>query len=270
MQGRSPGAGARGNQSTAPRLATDTTTGWADRLAQLLLDARTGADVDPAQFPDLALDAGYDIQDAAAAISTAAGDPVVGYKIGLTTAAAQRSLGAAEPGWGRLYESGVVDGPARIELDSRPTSVEVELAVRTGPDGAIAAVAPAVEVVSSRWQQGPPAIGAWAADNGMSTWAVFGEWSEPGAEILSSCRAHATFDGRTLEGISQEATDNLAWLRRELRRRGRELEPNSLVLTGAVIGPVPVPPGGGTLRGQIEGLGEVSVELVAERPASFS
>lgn len=264
MQGHSPGAGTRDSQSTAPgpRPGTGTAPEWALRLAQLLHDARTGADVDPAQFPDLALDTGYDIQDAAAEISTTAGDPVVGYKIGLTTAAAQRSLGAAEPGWGRLYESTVVDAPARIELDSRATSVEVELAVRTGPDGTIVAVAPSIEVVSSRWLQGPPGIGAWAADNGMSTWAVFGEWSEPGAEILSSCRAHATFDGRTLEGVSQETADNLAWLRSELRRRGRDLEPDSLVLTGAVIGPVPVPAGGGTLRAQIAGLGEVSVELV--------
>ncbi len=78
----------------------------------------------------------------------AAGETPVGWKIGFNTPAIQEHFGLADPVVGYLTDAGVSPDGATVSLAGwGAPAVEVELAIRVGDDGAVAGLAPALELV---------------------------------------------------------------------------------------------------------------------------
>ena len=120
----------------------------------------------------------YAIQDKVVALRLAAGERIVGKKIGLTSPAVQAQLGVDQPDYGVLFDTmdRTGKGPIPMELLMQP-KVEGELAFVLGeglkdPEmdmetlkSAIVAVQPAIEIVGSRVENWNIKISDTIADN---------------------------------------------------------------------------------------------------------
>ena len=95
----------------------------------------------------------YELQDAVTRLRVAAGDRVIGYKVGCTGAGTVQQFGMAGPIRGCLFESEV--RPYQETLDNHDfanLAIEGEMALRIGADGAVASVFPVVELPPFRIQ----------------------------------------------------------------------------------------------------------------------
>jgi len=207
------------------------------------------------------------------------GRVATGWKIGLTSLAAQRHFDAGEPCFGQLFAdmssaSGAVIEPGRF---GRPR-VEAEVAFRFGrdlPEGesrfetvadAITEVMPAIEIVDSRYPTGPADLGELIADNVSGAGYVLGPATTFTRDFdLASCRA-SVFRNGTLEcaGSGSECLGSplnaLAWLAGELDRRNRRLREGEIVLSGSLIQPLLVSPGD-ELEVALDDLGSVQISF---------
>ena len=78
----------------------------------------------------------------------AAGAAPVGWKIGFNTPAIQQHFGLTDAVVGYMVDTGVSADGATVSLAGwAAPAVEVEVAVRVGDDGAVAGLAPALELV---------------------------------------------------------------------------------------------------------------------------
>jgi 2-keto-4-pentenoate hydratase len=231
-----------------------------DELAQLLRHARlTGTPVPRATAPDIDAASGHAVQAAGRALAMAAGERVVGRKVGLTSAAAQQTMDTDGPVSGYLLGTTVARAAAEFDgsgLGAPRVEVEVAFVLAAPLEGsqvsaadvraATEYVAPALEIVDSRWAGGPPGVGALLADNVSAAAVVLGEAVDPGAD-LTDVRATVQLGDRTAAGDAGAVLGDpalaVAWLVADLHRRGERLEAGDLVISGALIGPVPVQPG---------------------------
>ncbi len=193
----------------------------------------------------------------------------VGYKVGLTTEAAQQYFGSDGPCFGRLFaDMGTRDG-GTIEAGrySRPR-IEAEIAFRIGPDGAEALI-PALEIVESRYAKGPRGIAELIADNVSGAGFVLGRAIalESGFDF-EGCRVVVRRNGiPECEGVGGSCLGSparsLEWLAAELRRRDRGLARGDVVLAGSLVVPFEAH-AGDEIRADFEGLGSVSVRFGEE------
>jgi 2-keto-4-pentenoate hydratase len=187
----------------------------------------------------------------------AAGERPVGYKVGLTTAAAQAAFGIDEPVRGTLMSTMLVKDGAILELTRLlAPRVEAEVALILGHAisganvdeadvvDAVASVAPAIEVVDSR-------IEGWAAnavdlvaDAGAAAAVVLGEPVRfTGADSLpQTCVLHhgRQVHAGTAGAVQGGVLGSLAWLARHLAASGRGLEAGDVVMAGTWTTPQPV------------------------------
>jgi len=232
-----------------------------DLVRELARAEREGGAIDASAAAGLDLAAGYAVQDRIAGLAAELGRDAVGFKIGLTTPEARRPLGAREPGSGRLFADRVHASPTRVALGGHAVSFEVEVAVRVGAHGSPVSWCPAIEVVRSRWRGGPPSLGGWVADNASAESVCLGTWIE--GRVPRIATAWASWGGSRLTADTAAARRNLDWLERHLDERGLTLEPGSIVLTGSIIGPVPVPRSGIDLAAGLAGADALSLEFSA-------
>jgi hypothetical protein len=108
---------------------------------ELLAAYRTGKTLPPltSTYPGLTVDEAYAIQQRQTLTRTGAGAGIVGFKIGLTSAAMQQQLGVDQPDyvWGaetgsKPLSCGFADGRARY-CDASATPAEVAWCCRSWP-----------------------------------------------------------------------------------------------------------------------------------------
>lgn len=213
---------------------------------------RAGSRADLAR-PPLTADQGSRIRRLVVQRHADDGDPVVGHKIGLGTADAQAHYGVTSPGRGYLFRSQVLESGAHVDTGELSLLVEPEIAVTMGSDvtladassdtrllQAVAYAQTAIEVVGSRWHPSPGgSIGAWMADNGMAVRTVLGRQRVPLS--VGEVTVDMTVSGEPREDRAVPAVaDNLRWLVRDLAEDGESLRRGMVVLTGALIPPIPV------------------------------
>ncbi len=217
-----------------------------------------GADLRPAT-----LGAAYEIQNE---ISTLAGSPRVGWKLGATSVSAQRALGLDGPFFAPLlrrfcHESGTVialpvkQGPGveaefavllGAELPARPEAYD-----RDSVAAAVAAVCPAIEIAGSRLVDGmaKPDPMMIVADGGSNIGFVQGEphagWAgldlaAQEVTLFINGEQSASGNGGMVMG---HPLDAVAWLANELSRDGRGLNVGDVITTGSCTGLTPVHPG---------------------------
>lgn len=196
---------------------------------------------------------GYRIQGLLIEAAEQNGARRVGWKIGLTSAAARAKAGAQEPFHGVLLDHMVVsDAGGELDLDCMiAPRVEVEIAARIAVDvvgpvasadmlGSIDGWAVAAEVVDTAitdWAISPVDM---AADNGCVAYAVVGEF-QVGCPIPQSVMSAVILrEGLQIAAASfahppmNEIAENLAWLANAATKTGRHLRQGDIVLTGAL------------------------------------
>ncbi|MEU6041772.1 fumarylacetoacetate hydrolase family protein [Actinomadura sp. NPDC047616] len=247
-------------------------------LAQRLWQAGNGAAaVDSAMADRLDdLESAYAVESATRALAVAAGDRVIGYKIGLTSAPARDAFGAAEPAAGHLLAGRLLeDGRPLTTAGLFEAKVEVEIAfvlgeALSGPyvtaqdvHDATAAVAPAFEIVDSRWRGGARTLPMLVADNTNAARAVLGSRVVPPAD-LSKITATLSIGSRTVPGsataVMGDPAKAVAWLAGHLLRGGTRLEAGDIVLSGTLCAPTAIS-AGDRLVADLGELGRVAVDV---------
>jgi len=221
------------------------------------------------------LGAAYAVQAAWVAGQVAAGDTIIGRKIGLTSPAVQAQLGVNQPDFGTLLATmGCSPGePVDIGRLLQPR-IEAEVAFflagdLDGPDiglgdvlAATGAVAPALEIVDSRIAGWDISIVDTVADNASSGLFTVGPKSPPCGLDLATCPMRlwrgeeevSAGSGSTCLGHPALA---VAWLASAARSYGQPLRAGEIVLSGA-LGPMVPVRAGDRFTAEIGGLGQVT------------
>ena len=209
-----------------------------------------------------------------------AGMARVGYKVGSTSAEAQKVLGTHEPGASPVLAGFFHESPARVEVDlSHYPAVEGEFALRLGRDlppsgrpyafddvaDAVEAVAGAIEVVGSRFAGGLAGKGRLltTADFGANIALVVGPWTENWRELnLAAHGVDLSVDGALWDsGTGARALGHplnvLQWL---ADKQEGGLQAGEIVSTGTCTGLAEIAPGNYVVA-NFGTLGRVDVEF---------
>lgn len=217
--------------------------------------------------PAMTMDDAYAIQAAWVARKVAAGDPVIGWKIGLTSKAMQAALSIDIPDSGVLLQSMAFANGARIAADRfiQPR-IEAEIAfvmrddvpADATPERILAAtdyVAPALEVLDTRIFRKDPVSGRLRtvfdtiSDNAANGGIVLGEPQRDlahcdlawiGAIVSRNTEVEETGLGA---GVLGDPLVSMAWLAQRLGAYGQRIRAGQVVLSGSFIRPVEAPPG---------------------------
>ncbi|TKK91564.1 4-oxalocrotonate decarboxylase [Herbidospora galbida] len=239
----------------------------ADRLDQAALTATA--------IPRLAAAAGldpagaYDVQRALIERRLARGERLVGLKMGLTSRAKMAQVGVDEVIWGHLTDGMRIDDGGALDLTRlihARAEPEVAFLLSHDPEPVIRAVAPALEVIDSRFEGFDFSLPDVIADNTSASGFVVGPW-RPAPEGLDNLGVLLEVNGRVVQtgstaailGDPRRAFDAAVRL---AGGRGVELRDGWIVLAGAATAAVPLSPGD-HVRAVVEKLGTASFKAAS-------
>ncbi|MEH1013610.1 4-oxalocrotonate decarboxylase [Micromonospora sp. CPCC 206060] len=226
----------------------------------------------------LDVDGGYAVQAALVGRRLARGERLVGLKMGLTSRAKMAQVGVDEVIWGRLTDGmrvpdgGTVDPAAFIHPRAEP---EVAFLLDRLPEpgepvgdftDAVRAVAPAIELIDSRYANFRFSLPDVIADNTSAAAFAIGPWS-PVPDGLDNLGVLLEIDGRIAQVGSTAAIlgDPRRALDEGLRLAGRYgVRPAGgwVFLAGAATAAVPLRPGN-HVRAVVEKLGTATLKAAA-------
>ncbi|MFV2088347.1 2-keto-4-pentenoate hydratase [Micromonospora sp. LOL_021] len=224
----------------------------------------------------------YRVQAAAYRMRLDRGESAAGVKLGFTSRAKMAQMGISEIIVGRLTERmRIADGDA-VDLDDLiHPRIEPEIAYllaedigdedtgtdasgldrRPPPPSAVAAVAPALEIIDSRYRDFSFSLADVVADNASSARYAIGPWQRPDRDV-GNLAVRLDVGGRLAEvgstaailGHPYRALHRLVRLGRD---QGIPLRAGDVVLAGAATAAVPFI--GGLAECAVAGLGRVQV-----------
>lgn len=212
------------------------------------------------QFPaGMDLDCAYAVQRALIDLRLARGERRIGMKMGFTSHAKMIQMGVSDMIWGRLTDAMCVEDGGTIALgDFVHPRVEPEVAFLLGRRlvghvteaeafEAISAVAPALEIIDSRYQNFRFSLCDVVADNASSSALVVGPWTDRLVDMTNLAMA-MSFDGQVIQQGSSAAIlgDPLLSLvaaARLVAESGEVLEAGDIVLAGAATSAEALAPG---------------------------
>lgn len=190
----------------------------------------------------------YEIQRASIARRLARGERRVGMKMGFTSRAKMLQMGLSDVIWGRLTSGMQVEENTAVDLARfvHPR-VEPEIAFvlkrglngdETGPAAlaAVEAIAPALEIIDSRYRDFRFSLPEVIADNASSSGFVIGPWNSPKIDF-SNLGLVLTIDGRAVQVGSTAALlghplRSLVAAARLAAAAGEPLEAGAIVMAG--------------------------------------
>lgn len=207
----------------------------------------------------------------------------VGFKVGSTSAEAQKILGTTEPGASPVLTGFFHTSPAVIPIDpAHMPSIEGEFGVRIGQDlpprsteytfdeivDAVDGVTGAIEVVGSRFAGGLAGKGRLltTADCGANIALAIGDWITDWRGFdLAAHEVSVSANGTLREtGTGSRALGHplnvLVWLANKQSATGRGLHRGEIVSTGTCTGLLAVSPGDAVVA-DFGALGKVEVEF---------
>lgn len=242
---------------------------------------------DPDVSVDLDVDTAYAIQNEVVRRREGRGERTIGVKLGFTSREKMAQMGVDEIIVGRLTDAMAVPAGGEVELARfiHP-KIEPEVAYRISTDvdlddlgfddaldafdvhEIVDAVAPAMEIIDSRYVDFVFTFADVIADNTSAAGFVVGEWSPLRAVpdnavtlvVGETDAGPATTKEGTTSAILGDPENALREMLRQCRRHGIPLRTGDVVLAGAATAAVAL--GAGPVTCAIDGLGEVSVRGV--------
>jgi 2-oxopent-4-enoate/cis-2-oxohex-4-enoate hydratase len=259
-------------------MNTNLITQLGDELYQALL-ARETLEPLTARHPGITVDAAYRIQQRMIARRVAAGERVVGKKIGVTSKAVMNLLGVFQPDFGHLLDGMIRNDGEEIAIDTLiQPKAEGEIAFVLKKDllgpgitnadvlAATECVMPCFEIVDSRIRDWKIAIEDTVADNASCGVFVLGDQAvDPRRVDLSLCGMVLERNGEVIAtGAGAAALGSpvnaLAWLANTLGRLGIPLKAGEVILSGALAAMFPAQ-AGDSFRVTLGGIGSCSVRF---------
>jgi len=189
----------------------------------------------------------------------AAGATAVGWKIGFNTPAIQEHFGLTEAVVGYMVDTGVSPDGATVSVAGwAAPALEVEVAVRVGPDGGVAGLAPALELVdlSISFDDIEPVLAGNICHRGV----LFGA-EVPGVDPWAMVAAVTKAGAVVAEGrIVEDPATTVSFVRSYLAAHGAALEAGDRIIAGSVVAPIAVAPGD-ELSVSFGALGHLSVSF---------
>jgi len=225
----------------------------------------------------LTLSEAYMVQSALVRLREARGEHLIGVKMGFTSQAKREQMGINDLIWGRITDAMRVESGSYISLSRfiHPR-IEPELAFLlksplTGPVSttealaAVGAVAPALEIVDSRYWDFRFSLADVVADNSSSAAIIVGPWRHPPRD-WTNLPIVMSFDGRTVEAGSSSAIMgdpllSIAAASRLAGDSGITLEVGWLVMAGGATAARPLT-AGTEVTVDVESLGRALVGVV--------
>ena len=229
--------------------------------------------------PDLELEDAYRIQQINVDRRIAAGEKIIGHKIGLTGKPMQEKFGVDEPDYGHLLDTMYQDEDEALDLEKLiDPQVEVEPAFILGKQLAgpgltsadvIAAtdyVVACFEVIDSRITDWRIKLPDTVADNGSSARFTLGTQKiSPDGLELDNLETVLEIDGEIVDtgntnAILGHPANGIAWLGNKVAEFGVVLEAGHVVLPGTCIRSFRIS-GHRKATGRIAGLGAVTLHI---------
>lgn len=222
---------------------------------------------------------GYRLQHRLHAALAAQGIHHVGYKIGCTSTAGQRSFGLDEPVYAGIFDTtraATLREALAVPLLAPMVECEIAFVMGAGLDGdadlsddalgaAVATAHVACEVVDARYGVPPPEIGAptLLTDDFLHVGFVLGPPVPDWRTLPLGARAGAIeIDGAVHAGNTAEVLapfEALRWLVRKLAANGERLEAGAVVLTGTLVAPTPIRLPARHVAIEVEGFGRLDL-----------
>lgn len=215
------------------------------------------------QYPELNIDLAYDIQDRLIQIKCEKENAkIAGWKLGLTSKAKQIMMGVHEPSYGILLDNmQLLEGEKFSVKPFIHAKIEPEIAFFfdkevKGPVVSVvdileatAFIAPAMEIIDSRYRNFNFTLPDVIADNSSSSRYIVGEklyrvdevdLRLMGMVFKKNGEILATSAGAAVMGHPARA---IAWMANKLEKRGQSIKPGEVVLSGALTGAETISPG---------------------------
>jgi 2-oxopent-4-enoate hydratase len=253
------------------RLGLDLWTAWRTRKPiPPLTDA----------YPDMTPAEAYAVQQVVAARRQDDGETIVGWKMGLTSAAMQRQLGVDQPDYGPLLSGHLVEDDATVSMDELiQPRVEAEIAFLLdeplrGPgitiDDVLRAtrgVAAALEVIDSRVERWQIRLADTIADLASCARIVAAtdrlvppdEIDFPGLGVVVERNGEPVGEGSGAAVLGHPA-EAVAWAANTLGPLGVTLEAGQLIMPGAMHASIPAVRGD-RFEARFDRLGSVRVRF---------
>lgn len=251
-----------------------------EAIADLLADAEQAGNAVPQAEDRLTVDEAYEVQATLLRRRLARGERRIGVKLGFTSLAKMTQMGLDDIIVGFLTDAYQVPdgGDLRVEGLVHPR-VEPEVAFRLGEDvdpaapaadlvGAVDAVAPALEIIDSRYRDFRFSLPDVIADNTSAARFAVGPWSPLPAD-LGDLPVQLDIDGEVAAAGSTSAIlghplEALRRLRGLAAQHRHPLRAGTIILAGAATAAVPLPQSA-VVRARVAKLGVVSVTTMGGR-----
>ncbi|OLO26682.1 4-oxalocrotonate decarboxylase [Alkalihalophilus pseudofirmus] len=237
-----------------------------DQIASELFEAeknKTSVNKFVDRFPELDEALAYQVQEKLVELKCEAENTVrIGRKLGLTSKAKQEMMGVHEPSYGvllesmQLYEGEKISIAPFIHAKLEPEIAFVLKKELKGPHVTVADVlaateyiAPAVEIIDSRFQGFSFTLADAVADNSSSSRFIIGDrFYAPekfdlklmGMVFKKNGEIISTGAGAAVMGHPARA---IAWLANKLYKVGQSIQPGEVVLSGSLSGAEKIEPG---------------------------
>jgi 2-oxo-3-hexenedioate decarboxylase len=243
-------------------------------LAERLDDAARNARAVAQLAEPITLEEAYEVQRLSVARRLERGEQRTGVKMGFTSKAKMVQMGLSELIWGRLTDGMLVDDGGTIDLARYVhPRVEPEVAFLLGrplrgrvsmaeASTALEAVAPAIEIIDSRYENFKFSLTDVVADNTSSSGYVIGPWGDPHTDVANLGMV-LEIDGRPVQiGSSAAILDHpvraLVAAARLAAAAGETLSAGDVVMAGGATAAEALQPGN-RVRLSVDGLGDVTL-----------
>lgn len=226
-----------------------------------------------AEAHEISLDTAYDIQRISIGKRIDRGEQVTGFKLGFTSRAKMEQMGVHDLIWGILTDEMKIQPKEEVDLNRwiHPRA-EPEIAFRISKDieesislndipNYIDKMAPAIEVIDSRYENFKFSLEDVVADNCSSTGYVIGDWQDLKTDIADlaidlTINQETVQEGRTA-AILNNPLQSLVELSRLASKAGLTVKKGQVVLAGAATAAVYLDKNQ-TIEAKVEHMGNVS------------
>lgn len=232
--------------------------------------------------PGLTVEEAYAVQALSLARRYSRGERRVGMKMGLTSRAKMAQMGLSEMIWGRLTDAMQLEEGSVVDLRRflHPrVEPEVAFLLKSPLSGhvtpvqalaAVACVAPALEIIDSRYKDFKFALPDVVADNSSSSGFVVGNWHSPEIDI-SNLGLVLEMGGQPRQvgssaAILGDPVRSLTAAARLVAQWGERLEAGWIVMAGGATAAEALNPGT-HIRLTMQSLGSVSFQTSGEHSA---